>query len=178
MVVSTTDRRVEAFKEGIDCVLRIGAAGDPGLVGRKLGVFRMMNCASPGYLRRHGTPTRLEDLDRHLVVHYGADPPSFEYPEGGVYRQWRMRAVVTVSSVDAYQAAGAAGLGIIQVPRAATTLAAIAAGTLAEILPEWPCEPMPISLLHTHGRNPPRRVRAVMAWIAELFAAEALSAPG
>jgi DNA-binding transcriptional LysR family regulator len=175
MVVGTTDRRVEAFREGIDCVLRVGPVGDPGLVGRKLGVFRMMNLASPGYLNRHGLPTRLEDLDRHLIVHYassGAEPPSFEYPAEGGYRQWRMRCVVTVNSVDAYQAAGAAGLGIIQVPRTPGMLARVAAGEFVELLPDWPCAPLPISILHTHGRNAPRRVRAVMAWIAELFTAQ------
>jgi len=46
----------------------------------------MMNCASPGYLKKYGTPRTLEDLDGHLVVHYsvrfGTDAPSFEYRDG------------------------------------------------------------------------------------------------
>jgi DNA-binding transcriptional LysR family regulator len=173
LLVSTTDRRVEALREGFDCVLRIGAPGDPGLVGRKLGALRMMNCASPSYLRKHGTPHRLEDLDRHVVVHYsstlGADAPSFEYPDDGGYHERPMRSVVTVNSADAYLAACIAGLGIIQVPRAGV-LPSIAAGALVEVLPDLTCAPMPVSLLHTHGRSVPRRVRAVMSWIAELLA--------
>jgi hypothetical protein len=28
---------------------------------------------------------------------------------------------------------------------------------------------MPVSLLHTHGRSVPRRVRAVMSWITEVL---------
>jgi len=32
------------------------------------------------------------------------------------------------------------------------------------------CEPMPVSLVHGHGRNVPKRVRAVMAWIAQVIA--------
>ncbi|KYF54721.1 LysR family transcriptional regulator [Sorangium cellulosum] len=172
MVISATDRRVEPLREGFDCVLRVGAPGDPGLVGRKLGVLRMVNCASPAYLRKHGTPRRLEDLDRHLVVHYsstlGAEPPSFEHPHDGGYRERPMRSAVTVNSADAYRAACVAGLGIIQAPRIGM-LESLAAGALVEVLPALTCAPMPVSLLHTHGRSAPRRVRAVMSWIAEVL---------
>ncbi|QSQ23163.1 LysR family transcriptional regulator [Pyxidicoccus parkwayensis] len=172
LTVSATDRRVDAFREGFDCVLRGGGTGDPNLVGRPLGALRMMNCASPGYLRSHGTPRRVEDLDRHFIVHYsstlGPETPSFEYPTRAGYREWPMRSLLTVNSVEAYHAACVAGLGIIQVPRAGMH-ARLAAGTLVEVLPEFPCAPMPVSLLHTHGRNVPRRVRVVMNWIAEVM---------
>jgi DNA-binding transcriptional LysR family regulator len=172
VLVSTTDRRLEAFREGFDCVLRIGAPGDAGLVGRKVGVLRMMNCASPSYLLKHGTPHRLEDLDRHLLIHYsstlGAETPSFKYPHDGGYHERPMRSVVTVNSADAYLAACVAGLGIIQAPRRAM-LASVAAGALVEVLPGLTSAPMPVSLLHTHGKSVPRRVRAVMSWMSELL---------
>ena len=171
LVLSTTDRRVDARREGFDCLLRVGAVGDPGLVGRRLGMLRMMNCASAGYLRKHGTPETLDDLDRHRVVNYSStlsgERPSFEYPVPGGWREKPMRAWVTVNNVDAYSAACVAGLGIIQAPRAGLTSPLRA--SLVEILPDLTCAPMPVTLLHTHGRNPPRRVRAVMAWIAELM---------
>lgn len=171
-IISTTDRLVEPLREGFDCVLRIGAPGDAELVGRRLGALRMMNCASPSYLREHGTPRQIEDLDRHLVVHYSstlsAGAPSFEYPHDGGYRERPMRSVVTVNSADAYRAACVAGLGIIQAPRAGM-LASITAGALVEVLPALTCAPMPVSLLHTHGRSVPRRVRAVMGWITEVL---------
>jgi DNA-binding transcriptional LysR family regulator len=77
-----------------------------------------------------------------------------------------MRAMVTVNSTDAYRAACEAGLGIIQAPRNGL-LPAFADGTLVEILPEFPCAPLPVTLLHTHGRTPPRRVRAVLSWISD-----------
>jgi DNA-binding transcriptional LysR family regulator len=131
----------------------------------------MMNCASPEYLRKHGIPRTLDDLDRHWVVHYsstlGGEPPSFEYPAAGGYREKPMRALVTVNSADAYSAACAAGLGIIQVPRMGAGSPERA--TLVEILPELTCAPMPVSVLHTHGRSAPRRVRAVTGWLGELM---------
>ncbi len=173
LVVSATDRRVDPQREGFDCVLRIGPVGDGSLVGRRLGLMPMMNCASPGYLRKYGVPQRLEDLERHLVVHYassGAEgTPSFEYPHGGGYREWPMRSVLTVNNVDAYVAGCLAGLGLIQVPKAGRRMT-LAVGTLVDVLPELTCAPMPVTLLHTHGRRVPRRVRAVLTWLSEVLA--------
>lgn len=166
--LSTTDRRVDLVREGFDCVLRVGKLVDSPLVARRLGEMRMMNCASPGYLERHGTPRTLGDLDGHVVVHYtlrwGAEAPAFEYREGAVYRERPMRSIVSVNSTDAYNAACVAGLGIIQAPRWGV-LAQIAAGELVEILPRYPCAPLPVSLVHAHGRRVPPHVRAVMSWI-------------
>ena len=173
---STTDRRVDALREGFDCVLRVGPVGAEALTGRKLGLLEMMNCASPSYLRRYGVPLRLEELDRHFVVHYasrlGSEAPAFEYPFEGGHRDWPMRSLVTVNGVDAYVAAGVAGLGIIQVPRTGL-LSSVAAGALVEVLPELTCAPLPLTLLHTHGRSVPRRVRAVMNWLIEVLSPHA-----
>jgi DNA-binding transcriptional LysR family regulator len=173
LTLSATDRRVDAVREGFDCLLRAGSAGHSGLIGSRLGGLRMMNCASPSYLHSHGTPRRVEDLGRHLIVHYssmlGTETPTFEYPTPDGYAEVPMRSLVTVNSVDAYHAACIAGLGIIQVPRAGMH-AALAAGTLVEVLPDFACAPMSISLQHTHGRNVPRRIRAVMKWITEVVA--------
>ena len=172
LLISTTDRRVELVREGFDCVLRIGPLADSGLHARRLGELRMINLASAAYIRKHGLPRRLEDLDAHTVVHYSpslGDPPTFEYREGERYLERPMRCVVTVNSADAYLAACVAGLGIIQVPRGGK-LAQVEDGTLVEVLPDFTAQAMPVSLMHAHGRNPPKRVRAVMTWIAQTLA--------
>jgi DNA-binding transcriptional LysR family regulator len=80
-----------------------------------------------------------------------------------------MRASLTVDTAEAYYAAANAGLGIIQVPRLGAR-AALADGRLVELLPEHVPLPLPLSIVHAHGRNPPRRVRVVMAWLAQCSA--------
>lgn len=172
--VSSTDRRVDVIREGFDCVLRVGKLGESGLVARRLGEMPMMNCASPAYLKKYGTPHTLDDLDQHLVVRYsirfGTETPGFEYRDGTVYRERPMRSVVTVNSTDCYREACIAGLGIIQSPRTGL-LPSVTAGELVEILPQHTCEPLLVSLVHAHGRSVPRHVRAVMSWIAETLKA-------
>jgi DNA-binding transcriptional LysR family regulator len=170
--LSTTDQRVDLVREGFDCVLRVGNLADSGLVAQRLGRLPMVNCASAAYVRKRGLPRTLDDLDQHLLVHYslhlGADPPSFEFPDGARYRLRPMASAITVNNADAYKAACLAGLGIIQVPlRGVRT--ELADGSLVEVLPELTSEPMPVTLVHGHGRSVPKRVRAVMSWITSLI---------
>lgn len=172
MLVSTTDRRVDLLREGFDCVLRIGALSDSGLVAKRIGVLEMVNCASPRYLQRYGTPQSVAELAQHLLVHYslsfGGEAPTFEYFDGSAYREQQMRCAVTVNSTDAYHAACLAGLGIIQAPRTGMA-ASIAAGGLVEILPDLRGQPLPVSLVQGHARQARAPVRAVMAWLTQIM---------
>ena len=132
----------------------------------------MINCASPAYLRAHGKPRSLVDLERHLLVHYssalGSELPEFEYHDGARYQVRIMRSIVTVNNADAFQAACRAGLGIIQVPRIGVTQA-LAIGELVEILPKLRGQPLSVFLVHPHGRSVPRRVRVVLDWIESIL---------
>jgi len=167
--ISSTERRVDLVREGFDCVLRSGTVGDTSLVARPLGSMRMVNCASPAYLQRQGTPQRPADLAKHHLVHYtntlGAKPDAFEYLEGGALMSVSMQGAVTVNNAEAYASACAAGLGIIQVP-CVGVLDLLRRGLLVELLPQHVAPPMPLTLVYANRRNLSKRVRVVMDWLA------------
>ncbi|KAA0183061.1 LysR family transcriptional regulator [Cupriavidus gilardii] len=171
--ISGTDRRVDVVREGFDCVVRVGTLEDSSLVARPLGAMRLINCASPGYLRRHGGPRTIDDLRDHRLVHYastlGQRPLGFEYPDGAGHAAMPMAGAVTVNNGAAYEAAAVAGLGIIQAPATAMQ-ARLAAGELVEVLPDFRPPAMPVTLLYAQRRNLPRRVRVFMDWIAQVLA--------
>jgi DNA-binding transcriptional LysR family regulator len=171
--LSSTDRKVDLVREGFDCVLRVGAVQDANLVARPLGRFRMINCASPAYLARHGEPRTLEDLAHHQLVHYvptlGARSSGWEYFDGTAYRNLNMPGAVTVNNVEAYEAACLAGLGLVQVP-AKGVAHHIEQGRLVEVLADFPSEPMPVALLYAHRRNLSQRLKVFMDWMAQIFA--------
>ena len=170
--LSSTDRLVDLVREGFDCVLRVGPLVDSSLVARPLGAFRIINCASPAYLERHGTPKTLDDLATHQLIHYvstlGARSPGWEYPDGGAYASLPMAGSITVNNSDSYTAACLAGLGLIQAP-AAGLQPLIDTGRLVEVMPDCRAEPMPVSLLYANRRNLPRRVQAFMTWITQVL---------
>ena len=126
LMLSSTDRRVDLVREGFDCVVRVGALEPSSLVARPLGHYRQINCASAGYLARHGVPRTLGDLAGHRLVHYGSgfgagqgrSEPGFEYlAEDGHRALLPMAGPLMVNDSETYLAAALAGLGIIQMPR-------------------------------------------------------------
>lgn len=170
--LSTSDRRVDLRREGLDCVLRMGPLGDPSLTALRLGVLPMVTCVSPGYVQRHGLPRTPEDLPAHFVVHYAQSldegSPSLELQVGELIVDHPMRHLIAVNGIDAYRAAGHAGFGLIQVPRYAIA-DELKIGALIEVLADHPAPPLPVAIVHPYGRNAPRRVRVVMSWLASLI---------
>jgi len=171
--LSATDRRVDLVREGFDCVLRVGALDESSLVARRLGSFPLVNCASPGYIARHGMPTSPDDLTSHRLIHYlpvlGSRCPGFEYVDGsGATRHVPMAGALSVSDSQSYTAGCLAGLGIIQSP-VTVMHEFIARGELVEVLPDHRAAPMPVALLYANRRHLPRRVQAFMSWIEALL---------
>lgn len=174
MQISCTDRRVDLVQEGFDCVLRAGVMGDDTLIARHLGKLPVSNFASPEYLEKAGVPETLDDLrnQAHRMIHYvsnlGAAPYGWEYPQDGGFAYLPMPGAVTVNSVQAYLAAGLAGVGLMQAPFVGLG-EHVRCGRLIEVLPALRPEPIDLWLVVAHRHNLSRRVRTFMAWIEALF---------
>ena len=172
--LSSTDRQVDLVQEGFDCVLRLGPIGDESLVARPLGKLRMVNVASPAYLKRYGVPRSIEDLQRqgHRTIHFstmlGARPHAWEYPDGDGYAMLQLPSVLHVNSAQTYEAAAIAGLGLIQAPLMGVGRY-LEGGALVEILPKFRRRALAVSLVVAHRSNLSRRVRAFMKWIEDVL---------
>ncbi len=172
VVISTTDRFVDLVADGIDCAVRVGALSDTSLVARRIGELAQVNCASPAYLARHGTPRSPDDLPEHVAVGYFSSRTGreldWEYADmdTGEMHAVKMRSIVSVNSSQAYLACCLAGLGMIQAPRDGLD-APLADGSLVEVLPEWNAAPLPVSVVFPHGRHLAPRVRIFVDWLAQ-----------
>src|SRR5258706_10891221 len=65
LALSLSDRNVNVIEEGFDLAVRIADLADSSLAARKLAPNRRVVCASPDYLKRHGTPHTPQDLVGH-----------------------------------------------------------------------------------------------------------------
>ncbi|KVN29667.1 transcriptional regulator [Burkholderia pyrrocinia] len=172
VVISTTDRFVDLVADGIDCAVRVGALSDTSLVARRIGELAQVNCASPAYLARHGTPRSPDDLPEHVAVGYFSIRTGreldWEYADmdTGEMHAVKMRSIVSVNSSQAYLACCLAGLGMIQAPRDGLDTP-LADGSLVEVLPEWNAAPLPVSVVFPHGRHLAPRVRIFVDWLAQ-----------
>ncbi|WP_199099566.1 LysR family transcriptional regulator [Dyella sp. ASV21] len=171
--LGTSDRFIDLVQEGVDCVLRTGELQDSTLVGRRIATLSQVTVASAGYVRRHGTPQTLADLQRgHVAVNW-ASPTTrrtspLEFMVGRKLRELPLPAFITVSGTEAYLASCEAGLGIAQFPRY-RIVDALARGELVELLPAMPPPSMPVSVLYSSQRHLPLRLRVFIEWVAALL---------
>ena len=171
--LGSSDRAVDLVQEGVDLALRVGTPPASSLVARPLGQLRMVNCASPDYLARCGTPRSPQDLARHQAVNY-ASPTSgrvepWEWQQAGQVHTLALPGSVAVNNAETYIACCLAGLGLIQVP-AFDVREHLQSAELVEVLPDWPAPAMPMQLLYPHRRHLSRRLQAFSQWLAEVLA--------
>jgi DNA-binding transcriptional LysR family regulator len=142
------------------------------MIMRKIGEMQQSNFVSPSYLAQHGTPKTIADLQHHYLIHYQTSSnkrfDAFEYQLDGELHSVKMPSRICVNNTDAYRAASAAGLGIMQAPKLGA-MAMLTSGQLVEILPTLTAPSMTVYLLFPHRRNLSKRVRIFMDWLVELI---------
>ncbi|PRX28734.1 DNA-binding transcriptional LysR family regulator [Paraburkholderia sp. BL18I3N2] len=183
VVLSATDRMIDLIEDGVDCAVRVGSMGDTTLVARRIGEFEQINCASRGYIEKHGLPRTPADLDDHVAVGFFSSRSGrdldWEYLEQGELKTVAMRSAVSVNSAHAYIGCCLAGLGMIQGPVGSVDAQLFESGELVEVLTDWKAPPLPVSVVFPHGRHLAPRVRIFVDWVAELIGkrAHAAAAP-
>lgn len=170
--MSEGDRLVDLVREGIDCVLRVGAPQDSDMVGRTVAMLDEVTLAAPAYIARHGTPQHPDALDGHQMIGFRSSATGgvlpLEFVVGGDLREIALPATVSVNAAESYVAAARLGLGLIQIPRYHAEVA-ITAGDLVEVLADFPPTSTPVSLLYPRNRQLSPRVRVFVDWIVSLF---------
>jgi LysR family transcriptional regulator for bpeEF and oprC len=165
-------RTVHLLEEGIDCVVRIGTQKDSSLVARRVGTMSTVCCASPAYLREHGTPRRPEDLSAHRCVTYVSNRTGrvteWEFARGAEKVQLTLDGVLAVNDHDAYIVASLMHLGIVKVANYVAK-PYLASGQLTQVLTDWTAEQSPISVMYPQSRHLSAKVRIFVDWVSELI---------
>ncbi|MFP2769138.1 LysR family transcriptional regulator [Oceanisphaera sp. KMM 10153] len=156
------DRKVDIVEEGVDIALRIGHLKSSALIARRLAPVRLVWCASPDYLARHGVPARPEALIGHRYLRY-----SYMESETGFSTRERHGDIVCNNGEVLAQAA-IAGAGIVLQPTFIVG-EAIAAGKLAVIMPEHEPAPMGLYAVYAHRKLLPSKVRCFIDFIGGYF---------
>src|SRR5882724_1301886 len=161
--LGVSDRPVDLVGENVDCVVRAGDITDQSLIARRIGEFRLISCAAPAYLARHGAPRHPAELERnHTVVGYfsssSARPFPLAFKRGDEVEEIGGRYIVAVNDGNAYVTAGLAGLGVMQVPRFMVE-EHLASGALQPILQDWTSDPVPLYVVYPPNRHLSAKLR-------------------
>ncbi|GAB2708571.1 LysR family transcriptional regulator [Aliiglaciecola aliphaticivorans] len=174
MHVAEDDRQVNLVAEGVDCVLRAGELTDSSLIAKRLATMQQVTVASPDYIAKYGSPTKIGDLKRHKAIGYSLEaksrPTSLDFMSGKKLISVDLATSIIVAGADMYTCASIAGLGLIQVPRYRIAKE-LTAGTLVELLCNYPPPNMPVSALYPQNKHLPLRTRVFVDWLALQFQA-------
>jgi LysR family transcriptional regulator for bpeEF and oprC len=131
-----------------------------------------VTAATPAYIERYGLPRTLDDLERHIAVHYFSNrigrTLNMSFTVDGNPVEVSMRGNVSFNDADAYVAYGLSGAGMFQPPRFMVQ-EHLRSGALVELLPQWRPRPIPISAVYPQNRHLAPKVRVFVDWIAEVF---------
>ncbi len=157
-----TERVVDPVLERFDLVIRIGDQPDSSLVCQRIGSQRYIMGASPAYLRRHGRPTRFEDLAQHRLIdrQHSTGARGWRELAGFDWTPGRQQFVLESNDCDARRMCAAQGLGIALMPNWAIG-EDLAAGRIVELDLEGAPKPEPSGIyLLRAGQRASVKVRA------------------
>lgn len=169
-----SDAQLDLIAGSWDLAIRIGWLADSPLQARQLGDSVMRICAAPAYLDRRGEPRRVAELIQHNCLSYTLsamqDAKHWAFGPRGDIRV-AVSGDMMANNGDALLAAALGGQGIVYQPDFIVG-EAIRRGELVALTLDKPVvELRGIHVLYPPDRRPPAKVRVMIDYLAEAFAA-------
>lgn len=161
--IVSADHMVDLVGEHIDVAVRLGQLADSSLLAVKTGEFRLLTCASPAYIERHGAPEHPRELARHEGIIFGKSAFFWRYPIDGEDMVVLPRTRITVNSAASCVAAALGGTGIARVFDYQVA-GELGSGALVPILTAFDSEPQPVHIVYPRQGLLPLKVRVFIDW--------------
>jgi len=169
--VLLSDRYADLLDIGADLAIRIGRLPDSGLVARRIAPCRMIVCASPGYLQRHGTPRTPDDLRRAQRLAFSEAVSAGDWTL--IDRNDRAHVIdgpcrMSANNTQMLLAAALAGAGVTYGPSFVFG-EHVARGELVALLPDYRASDLTIQAVYPSARHVPLKVRRFIDHLIQAF---------
>lgn len=163
-----TNRMVDMVNEGFDLAIRIGDIRNDDLVAKYLCPYRMVICAAPDYLARHGTPQTPADLIDHLCLSHTVWTARNEWRLPGVEGEvrWKRDAILRCNDGYGLRTAAVAGAGLLLQPEVLVA-DELASGRLIRVLAPFTPQPRPVYLLWRQDLRPLPKLTQFIAHLVQ-----------
>ncbi len=173
--LEVTDRPVDLVDSGIDLAIRFGTLPDRRLSARRIMSNRRFLCASPGYLRKFGTPTSLADLALHRCIIHRQNDEAYavwRFEHDGHHESIKVDGALSSNDGDIVLSWALDGHGILI--RSEWDLAKyLESGRLRVVLPEFHLPSADLFVYYAQRHNQTARARAFIDFLIEKFQAPA-----
>ena len=173
LALSLSDRRVSVVDEGFDLAITIAHLEDSSLAARKLAPNRRVICASPAYLRKHGTPSTPADRAAPTCLTTSDFAMTWEYkdPQGRA-DSVRVRGRYACDNWEVLREWALAGLGVA-LKSTWDVYRQLQDGSLVALFPGYSFHSdVAIYAVYPHRRLLPAKTRVLIDFLAERFGPE------
>lgn len=168
------DRMADLVEEGVDIAVRLGSDLPPNVIARRIGASPRLLVAAPSYLKTHGTPQTPAQLGEHEYIRFAwlSSGDTLELSDGeqnvAVATHGRYRVNNALAIRDTLAAGG--GIGLCPEWLVHDLLAQ---RKLRRVLRGWQGPAQELHLLYPSRRYLPHRVRLMLDYLQQRFAAQA-----
>lgn len=162
MDVILDNKVLDLVEDEIDVAFRVGPMSDSSLVARNLGTIRLIMCASPAYLKKHGVPKGIAELGKHSCLLHNNIPWVLQGPGGRVEVDVEGRLLVNDMDMTKRLLVQGYGIGLLPITMACDEFER---GQLVQVLPEYHFSDRDIYLVYHSRRQLPTKVVAFIDFV-------------
>lgn len=167
--LNASEGSLNLIEARIDLAIRISAAPDPTLIGRRLATCTSVLVASPAYLAANGRPELPAELNTHRCLSYANFGKSvWQLRRGSEQAQVSLASYFSANEATALLRAALAGGGVALQPRYLAQ-PHLRDGSLQALLPDWQLPEMAIYALYPSRKHLSPAVRAFLDFLVERF---------
>lgn len=165
---------LDMVEHNIDVAIHSGALPDSSLIARRLLSSKWIVCASPEYLRRHGTPRTPDDLAQHNCLNFTHRTHWNTWPFTTAPRGVKAVGSLGADQGDMLMQLAVHGAGVVRLAEFHIR-GEIAAGRLVPILQQHqPDQAEPLFMIYKSRRYLTPKVQAFIDFLDRRFGAEPL----
>lgn len=164
MECELTNQTLDLIEGGFDLAIRLGRLQDSSMKARRLSSRKLHLCASREYLKLHGEPHSLSELQHHNCLLGTLD--YWRFREDGRERNLRLTGNLRANSGRTLMDAALKGSGLVQLPDYYVD-DAIANGKLIPLLTRFEPEREGIWALYPPSRHLSTKVRLLVDYLVE-----------
>lgn len=162
------DRRVDLMGEDFHLDVRTGNSEDPNVIGHRITKSSRILCASPQYLKKHGTPQSLAELTKHQCLLFRDRNEPFgiwrlKGPKG--FEDVQVTGELASNDNDVVLSWACDGHGIM-IATDWFLADSIRAGKLVRVLPKWH-QPVDVWAISSQRTNQSAKVRICVEYLKD-----------
>lgn len=170
--VTLSDRTVDLVEESYDVGIFIDLQKfDASMIARQLAVAEVLLCASPSYVKRHGTPRTIEEISRHACLNFSYEQLRRHWPvkgPDGTTVNIPVSGKVYSNNGDLLRQCALAGMGIMARP-SFTLGDDLTSKRLVRLLPEHHLGELSVMMVYPSRRLLSAKVRSFVDFMAKQF---------